>query len=93
MDRWDVLIESLFDDWDREISDQGTLSGIKQKIADAKAEAGSDYYAGDDVEETPEERIEEFKEGLIQALEEHIEDFADNTASYELMLTYLRQGE
>jgi hypothetical protein len=39
---------------------------------------------------TPEERIDEFKEGLIQAL---IEDFADNTASYELMLTYLRQGE
>jgi hypothetical protein len=35
----------------REISDQGTLSGIKQKIADAKAEAGSDYYAGDDVED------------------------------------------
>ena len=48
MDRWDVLIESLFDDWDREIGDQGTLSEIKKKIADAKTEAGSDYYKGDD---------------------------------------------
>jgi hypothetical protein len=43
MDRWEVLIETLFDDWDREISDQGTLSAIQEKIADAKAEAGSDY--------------------------------------------------
>jgi hypothetical protein len=48
MDRWEVLIESLFEDWDREINDQGTLSGIQEKVADAKAEAGSDYYMGDD---------------------------------------------
>jgi hypothetical protein len=42
--------------------------------ADAKAEAGSDYYMSDDVEETPEGRIEDFHEHLIRALEEHIED-------------------
>jgi MFS family permease len=91
MDRWDVLIESLFDDWDREISDQGTLSGIKEKIADAKAEAGSDYYMGDDAEETSEERMDDFQEHLIEALEKHLEEFADNKTSYELMLTYLTQ--
>jgi hypothetical protein len=91
MDRWDVLIESLFDDWDREISDQRTLSGIKEKIADAKAEAGSDYYMGDDVEETSEERMDDFQEHLIEALEKHLEEFADNKTSYELMLTYLTQ--
>jgi hypothetical protein len=92
MRQWDVLIESLFEDWDREISDQGTLSGIKEKIADAKAEAGSDYYMNDDVEETPEARMEDFHEHLITAVEEHLEEFADNRTSYELMLTYLKQG-
>ena len=92
MDRWDDLIESLFEEWDREINDQGTLSGIKEKIAAAKAEAGSDYYyMGDDLEETPEARIEGFKEHLIQALEKHLEEFTDNNTSYELMLTYLKQ--
>ena len=89
MERWDELIEALFESWDREINDQGTLRGIKEKIADAKAEAGRDDYMGDDVEETPEARIEDFQEHLIQALEEHIEVFADDTTSYELMLTYL----
>ena len=89
MDRWDVLIESLFDDWDREIGDQGTLSEIKKKIADAKTEAGSDYYMSNEVEETSEERIAEFRKHLIQALEEHIEEFTDDTTSYERMLTYL----
>jgi hypothetical protein len=93
MDRWDVLIESLFDDWDREIGDQGTLSEIKKKIADAKAEAGSDYYMSNDVEETSEERIAEFRKHLIRALGEHLEKFADNKTSYELMLTYLKQDE
>jgi hypothetical protein len=66
MDRWDVLIESLLQEWDREIGDQGTLSGIKEKIADAKAGAGSDYFIGDDVEETPEERMADFHEHLIR---------------------------
>ena len=91
MDRWDDLIESLFEEWDREISDQGTLSRIKEKIADAKAEAGSDYYKGDE-EETPQERMMNFHEHLIEAVEEHLEEFADNRTSYELMLTYLEQG-
>jgi hypothetical protein len=91
MDRWDVLIESLFDDWDREIGDQGTLSEIKKKIAEAKAEAGSDYYMRDDEEEAPEERMEDFHEHLIQAVERHLEEFPDNKTSYELMLTYLKQ--
>jgi hypothetical protein len=91
MDRWEVLIESLFEDWDREINDQGTLSGIQEKVADAKAEAGSDYYMGDDEEETPEARMKDFHEHLIRALEEHLEEFADNKTSYELMLTYLKQ--
>jgi hypothetical protein len=44
MERWDELIEALFESWDREINDQGTLRGIKEKNADAKAEAGRDDY-------------------------------------------------
>jgi hypothetical protein len=93
MNRWDDLIESMFEEWDREINDQGTLSGIKEKIAAAKAEAGSAYYMVDDVEETLEARVEDFKEHLIQALEKHLEEFTDTKTSYELMLTYLKQGE
>jgi hypothetical protein len=36
-------------------------------------------------------RMEDFHEHLIRALEENLEEFADNKTSYELMLTYLKQ--
>jgi hypothetical protein len=88
MERWNELIETLFEGWDREINDAGALRGIKQKIADAKAEAGRNDYMDDDMEETPEARIEDFQDHLIQALEEHIEEFTDDTTSYERRLTY-----
>jgi hypothetical protein len=42
-----------------------------------------------DEEETPEERMEDFHEHLIRAVEEHLEEFTDNKTPHELMLTYL----
>jgi hypothetical protein len=91
MGRWDVFISTLFDDWDKEITEGNLLNRINEKIEAAKAQAAGGQYIGDDVSETAEARVDDFCKHLRKAMHRHIEALTatDHRASYELMLAYL----
>jgi hypothetical protein len=85
MGRWDVLIGRLFDDWDREIAERGTLSHIKAKILNARAEAAREHFQKDPTERMS-RRIHDFTVDLRHALERRFKD-----VSYDLMLKQIKR--